>query len=105
MRSGWAWFFAGTTLALAMALAALVWVLVSSGLYGQLVGRVSPSAAAPPSIVAAAVPTATPLPPASAAATPAAFAPVPVPSVAAAAAQRSRVLSSGHWKLLIGDVK
>ncbi|HEV8636082.1 MAG TPA: hypothetical protein VG370_17795 [Chloroflexota bacterium] len=42
--SGWAWFFAGTTLAFGLLLAALLWALISTGLYVQLLGRIDPRA-------------------------------------------------------------
>src|SRR5688572_22008264 len=115
MRSGWAWFFAGTTLALFLVLAALVWGLVATGLYADLAGRVLPRAlapvavAAPPPAAASAPPAAAPTPPA-AAATPAPPAPgigasttptagqTPPAATTGSVAQRAEVLASAHWK-------
>jgi hypothetical protein len=127
MRSGWAWFFAGTTIALGLVLAALVWSLVASGLYGQLAARVLPAAIGPAGFAATAapradaggpaaapaaptaIPTAGVTPPAGATpwaggAPPGASTPPP-PAAGAIAAQRAQILSSSHWKLLIGEVK
>jgi hypothetical protein len=116
MRSGWAWFFAGTTLALFLVLAALVWGLVATGLYADLAGRVLPRALAPVA-VAAPPPAAASAPPA-AAATPAPPAPpgigasttptagqTPPAATTGSVARRAEVLASAHWKLLVGDVK
>jgi hypothetical protein len=44
LSSGWAWFFAGTTLAFGLPLAALLWALISTGVYTQLLGRIDPRA-------------------------------------------------------------
>ena len=124
MRSGWGWFFAGTTVALGLVLAALVWALVASGLYTRLAGSVLPAALAPAGVVAApvaapaaaggnAVPSATTTPAAGGQApsaappvgTPTAGTSLAPPSTNATPAQRAQILSSAHWKLLIGDVK
>jgi hypothetical protein len=109
MRSGWAWFFAGTTLALLLVLAALVWGLVSTGLYADLAGRLAPRALAPTAVAAPSAPPQT----ASAAASPTAVAPSATPllgqpppaATSATTAQRAQILSSAHWKLLVGEVK
>jgi hypothetical protein len=106
MRSGWAWFFAGTTIALATVLAALVWGLVASGLYGPLAARVIPRTSAAASVAAPAAPTATSVVSAPPAATTPAVTPAASGALAGAnAAQRLQVLSSANWKLLIGEVK
>jgi hypothetical protein len=102
--SGWGWFFAGTTLAFGLLLAGLLWALVATGVYGQLLGRLDPRAsallagprpaaagpplrpptpepAAPPSAPRGGAPaaTASPAPTAPAAGTPGGASPTPEP--------------------------
>jgi hypothetical protein len=129
--SGWAWFFAGTTLAFALLLAALLWALISSGLYLQLLGRIDPrlrGLAQGPLPVASAptprtAPTATPsavasspsgsgsaTPGATAAPTatpPTASAAAPAPPAASAArpARRGEIVAAGRWQLVVNDAK
>jgi hypothetical protein len=126
--SGWAWFFAGTTLALALMLAGLLWALATTGLYSQLISRLDPSArrvvqgpaafggpaAGPPAPVAArdAPAGGAQAPPASAGpATPPAgpTGPTQVPRAAASAPSRTarlgEVVESGDWKLLVNSFK
>jgi hypothetical protein len=120
--SGWAWFFAGTTLALAVALAALLWALASTGLYPQLIARLAPTTRAlvqrPAALggpadragplAAAAAPTATP---AAGPSPPPATGPTPSQgprasnSAPARAARVGEIVESGDWKLLVNDVK
>src|SRR5438093_1620523 len=86
--TGWAWFFAGSTLSLALILGGLLWALGSTGMYLDLLARVRSPAPArvlnPPPLVA----------------------PEPAPPVASADKSSSTLkvgepLSSGSWKVVI----
>src|SRR5262245_1898122 len=86
--NGWAWFFGGTTLSLAVILGALLWALGSTGMYGDLLARVraggAPRVLNPPPLIA------------------------PAPGAPAASGEKpssnvkvGELVSSANWKLVI----
>ena len=119
--SGWAWFFAGTTLALAVALASLLWALATTGLYPEVIGRLGPAASAlvqRPAVLGGPADRAGPLAAATGSAATPAAGPSPSPAAGAApgqgprasasaparAARIGQVVESGDWKLLVNGV-
>jgi hypothetical protein len=88
--SGWAWFFAGSTLALATMLGVLLWALAATGLSTDLLTRLGGGA---PHATAGLVPT-----PSARAPSPSSAEPTPA---TATSARVGDLISSGPWKLVV----
>ena len=87
--SGWAWFFAGSTLALAAMLGGLLWALATTGLSTDLLTRLGGRA---PRAVAGLVPTPSARTPSASRAE---------PTSTATSARVGDLISSGPWKLVV----
>jgi hypothetical protein len=99
--SGWAWFWAGSTIALALLMGGLVWGLMAGGPIRRMIQEPAP-------VARALVPA--PAPPPAAPSAPSGSTPVPAPTAptapsgtpsASGSAKVGEVISSGTWKLLI----
>jgi hypothetical protein len=104
--SGWAWFFAGSTLALALMLGGLIWGLSATGAIRTLMANQGGAGREAAAAVARIPMPATPAPPAN---TPSAGSATPAPRAtpiandgSTARAQVGELVSSGTWKLVVG---